>query len=112
MKPRDPSHLLDMLAAARRVRQFIQGFDYQRFTSDDLVESAVCRQLQIIGDAARRLSEEARAANPQIRWRVIGMRNIIVHAYDQVDERELWRVVTLEVPRLIEDLENLVPSSH
>jgi len=109
MKPRDPSYLLDMLVAARRILKFVGSSDPRRLATDDLLHSAVCRQLQIIGDAARRISDETRSTNPQIEWQqIIGMRNILVHAYDSVDGNELRRVVTVDVPRLVGELEKLL----
>jgi uncharacterized protein with HEPN domain len=112
MKPRDPSYLLDMLVAARRILKFVGDADLQRMMTDDLLHSAVCRQLQIIGDAARRISDETRTANPQIEWQqIIGMRNILIHAYDRVDDTELWRVATRDLPRLAGEIEKLLRES-
>lgn len=67
------------------------------------------RELLIIGEAARRLSDEFKASHPSIRWRqMAGMRDILVHAYDHVDVDEVWRVATEELPDLIRYIAPLV----
>jgi uncharacterized protein with HEPN domain len=64
----------------------------------------------IIGEAARQVSSATRSVNPHINWRgIIATRNILVHAYTRVDEREVWRIVTTELSPLIAALEPLVP---
>lgn len=71
---------------------------------------AIVHSIQIIGEAARRVSEEYREMHPEIPWRnIIGMRNQLVHKYDDVDLDVVWRVVQREIPELIALIEPLVP---
>jgi len=66
--------------------------------------------LEIIGEAARRLSDEFRAAHPGIPWRkVIGLRNVLAHRYDEVDDVEVWRLAREEIPPLVQQLEAVLP---
>jgi uncharacterized protein with HEPN domain len=71
---------------------------------------AVERGLEILGEAARRLSEEFRQAYPEIDWRnVIGLRNVIVHRYEQVQQEQIWAIAITELPALLAQLEPLLP---
>jgi uncharacterized protein with HEPN domain len=84
--------------------------DRDRFDSDGLLQDAVVRRLEIIGEAAGRVSPETVAAHPGIPWReIIGMRNRIVHEYFRIDLDVVWRVVQEDLQDLIDKLEPLVP---
>ncbi len=107
---RDDSNLFDMLTASRRVVQFTRGMTWPEFESDDLIQSAVVRQLEIVGEAAKRVSEETRKAQGGIPWDdIIGMRNRLIHEYFRVDLRRVWDTITNDVPELIRLLEPIVP---
>jgi uncharacterized protein with HEPN domain len=70
---------------------------------------AVLYEIVVLGEAARRLSPEIRAAHPEVPWReIIGMRSIITHGYDQIDDDELWQVIEHDLPDLIPKLENVL----
>ncbi len=110
MRPDDAS-LLDIAEAARLIVEFQQGFDYNAFARDDKTRAAVLHELLIIGEAAKRLSPEFRDEHGQIDWRSIaGMRDRLIHQYDQVDLEEVWRVVTRDIGLLTEFLKPLLPS--
>ena len=73
--------------------------------------SAVERQLQIIGEAARRVSPAFREAHPEIPWRrIIGQRNVLVHEYDDIAAEQVWDVVTRGVAELVKLIEPLLPA--
>jgi len=107
---RDEALLLDMLLAARKVSRYTQGFDAEQFDRDEIVQDAVMRHIQIIGEAARKISPEFQATHPEIPWSVIiGMRNRLVHEYFRIIRERVWQVVETDVPKLIALLEPLVP---
>jgi len=109
MPSRDDSYLLDILNAARWIVEFVEGLDEGAFLNDVKTQSAVIRQLEVIGEATKRLSEEARAAQPDVPWRSIaGMRDILIHAYDHVDIQQVWQVTQQNIPELIDKIEPLV----
>jgi uncharacterized protein with HEPN domain len=70
---------------------------------------ALVRLLEIVGEAATRVSEELRARHPQIAWRqIISLRNRLIHGYDAVDLDILWQILHEDVPQLVSDLEKLI----
>ena len=107
---RDPAWLLDMLLAARKARRFTTGIDWDGFQRSELHQQAVLRLLEIIGEAARRVSAEAKSAHPEVPWaELTGMRNRLVHEYFRIDLQKVWDTVQNNIPRLIASLEPLVP---
>ncbi|MGQ0669899.1 MAG: HepT-like ribonuclease domain-containing protein [Actinomycetota bacterium] len=80
------------------------------FGDDEKTQLAVARALEIMGEAASRLSEDERALYPQIPWqRIVGMRTFLAHEYFRVDLDTVWNVVTNQLPSLIEQLRAVVP---
>jgi uncharacterized protein with HEPN domain len=109
--PRDEAYLLDILIAARKALQFLEGMTWQEFTQSELHQNAVIRPLEIIGEAARQVSPETRDAHPEIPWeQMIGMRNRLIHEYFRVNLTTVWETVQNDLPSLIAQIQPLVPS--
>lgn len=107
---RDEAWVFDMLKASRRVRKYVAGMDFTRFSESNLNQDAVLRQLTILGEAAKRVSPQFRTDHPKIPWRKIaGFRDVVVHDYFAVDLPEVWRITQEDIPVLIELLEPLIP---
>ena len=110
---RDNAYLLDILIAARRAIEFLQGMTREAFEQSELHQNAVVRHLEIIGRAARGLSQETRDAHPDIPWdHLLGMRNRLVYAYFRVNVGAVWKTVQNDLPPLIAQIEPLVPPQH
>lgn len=110
MKKDDLVYVGHMLDAARDAVSKIRSGDKTSFDSDDNLQLALTHLIQIIGEAARRVSGEFRQAHPEVPWTVIvGMRHRIVHDYIHVDFELVWEVSTRDLPTLIEQLEPIVP---
>ena len=112
MKPpdRDAAHLLDMLSAARELEEMIGDHDLASFLENRILVRAVERMSEIIGEAARRVSDPCKQAHPDIRWRqIIGQRNILAHEYGRIEYELLYRTAVQDVPLLIRQLESLLP---
>jgi uncharacterized protein with HEPN domain len=99
-----------MLDTARKAYAKIQDVDRGAYDKDENLRLALAHLVQIIGEAARRVSSEGQRAHPEIPWReVTGMRHKIVHDYMNVDEDIVWEVVTGDLPPLIAMLVMIVP---
>jgi uncharacterized protein with HEPN domain len=110
---RDRVYLLDILVAARLAVDYIRTSSEQEFLRDVQLQDAVIRRIEIIGEAARRLSPETRETLPALPWtEIIGMRNFVIHEYDDVDFTVVWDTVQRDLPRLIAGLEPHVGSDE
>ena len=107
---RDEAYLLDMLLAAREIREHTAGVSWQHFAEDRVLQNALMHLIQIIGEAAHKVSAEFREAHPGVPWtEVIGMRHRLVHEYFRIIPEKVWDVVEHHIAPLIEALEPLVP---
>ncbi len=103
---KDDAYLEDILEAAKAVRRFTDGVSLEAFKANEEKYEAVNRKLEIIGEAARRLSPAAKNIFPEIPWRLVtAMRNILIHDYDDVDLDVVWETVQRDLPPLITRLE-------
>lgn len=110
MSLRDVTYLIDILEAARLVQKFLSDIDKKAFEVDLMRQSAVIRQMEVVGEATKRLSEAFKANHPELPWRnMAGMRDILIHAYDHVDIEEVWNAAKVSIPDLIKKIEPLVP---
>jgi len=107
---RDKAYLWDMLDAALAVEEFVRGRTYEAYLSNRMMRGAVERHIEIIGEAARRVSEETRQAHSEIPWRaIVGQRNVLAHEYDEVLHEAIWAIATRRVPELIAALRKILP---
>jgi len=106
----DVSLLWDMLDAAKKIQQFVAGKTLHEYSRDEVLQSAVERKLEIIGEAARNVSDEFQQKHPEIPWRgIISQRHFLAHEYGEVRQEKLWRVATVRIPELIALLGRLLP---
>jgi uncharacterized protein with HEPN domain len=105
---KDDAHVLDMLRAARLARQFGEDCTEQQFLDDVKTQSAVLHQLTLLGEAVRRVSQEFRDRHADVPWHdIAGLRNRIVHDYDDIDLDRVWEVIVSDLPHLIPALERI-----
>ena len=103
---RDRALLYDMLDAARHLRTMWTDRSRNDLLTDRTLQWATDHGFNIIGEAARHVSPETKAAYATIDWRrIIGLRNVVVHDYDEIDYARHWRVIQEDVPKLIAALE-------
>ena len=108
---KDDAILLDMLSAIQRALEFAAGLTRDQFDADLKTQSAVLHQLLVLGEAAKRISDGFREAHGEVPWKAVaGMRDRIIHGYDDVDLGEVWRTIDHDLPALIPILGRLVPS--
>ena len=107
---RDDHALLDMLIAARKATRLVAGFSQDEFNNNEAIHIAATHFIQIVGEAARKVSRERRSTVTAIPWeKIVGMRHRVVHDYFNVRLPLVWDVVNHELPRLIDTLETIVP---
>lgn len=97
--------MLDMLNAAKMAMEYVKGKSIGQFVSDTQCHDAVIRRLEILGEAANRVSDEFRNSHASIPWRsMVSMRNIVIHEYDGVDLNIIWNTVQHKLPELVAEL--------
>lgn len=93
--------LEDIVEAARRIRLFLANMEWDTFVSDLRTSDAVVRNLQVIGEATKRLTDEFRAAHPEVDWRrMAGKRDVLVHECSRVNLRVVWSAATQDIPEM------------
>ncbi len=98
----------DIIRSATLANEFVEGMKYSDFITDAKTQFAVVRCLEIIGEAAKRIPSEYRAENPSIPWKAMaGMRDRLIHGYDQVDMELVWKTVTQTLSPLLDKLRAL-----
>jgi uncharacterized protein with HEPN domain len=99
-----------MLDHAREAVAIMRGKSRHDLDTDRLLQLAITRVLEIIGEAANRVTREGRDRYPELAWQaVIATRNRIIHGYDTVDYDIVWKILSDELPMLIAALERAVP---
>jgi uncharacterized protein with HEPN domain len=107
---RDLQFLLDMLQSAELIVTYMAQSSKDEFVANMQLQDSVIRRLLVIAEAARRVSETTRQTLPNISWQEInGMRNRLVHEYDDVNLNIVWDVVQSEIPTLVEELKLQLP---
>ena len=110
---RDKAYLLDILEAAKLALSYVENKSKKDFLADIQCQDAVIRRLEIIGEAAGRITEETRNDLSNLPWsEMIGMRNIMIHDYDGVDIEIVWETVQNDLPRLIPVIKNVFPANE
>jgi len=91
-----------MIEAAEAAMRFAEGRDRSALDSDEMLRFAIVRAIEVIGEAASRISQISQDAAPAIPWReVVAMRNRLVHAYYDINRDILWRTVHEEIPGIL-----------
>src|SRR5579864_6429536 len=105
MSERDETLLRDMLDMALKAQEFLGQQDQKAVEQNEMLAFALVRAIEVIGEAASRISPETRSGLPQIPWKIIvGMRNKVIHNYRAIDTRIVWQTVVEDLPQLIAEL--------
>jgi uncharacterized protein with HEPN domain len=101
-------YLEDMIGFAEKVIAYTDGLDQVAFVASGMNYDATVRNLELIGEAATRIPDVVRAANPQLQWRlIIATRNRLIHGYLGIDNDTLWSIVQSDIPALLPQLHEL-----
>lgn len=99
---RDKAFILDALIFAERILEFTSEMDEEMFANDLKTQAAVLYEISVLGEAMRRISPEFQKQYSEIPYRqIIGMRNKLVHNYDEINIQLVWSVIQTNIPELI-----------
>jgi uncharacterized protein with HEPN domain len=105
----DRIRLRHMLEAAKEVLSFAENRTREDLDNDRILELALVRLIEVVGEAAARVSPEGCKKHSRIPWsEIVGMRNRLVHGYDQVDLDVLWDTIEYDLPPLIVELDRIL----
>jgi uncharacterized protein with HEPN domain len=109
MRPEDRIRIEHMLDACQSVARFIAGRQRANLDEDEMLRFALVRAIEIIGEAASKVSSDGRQLMPAVPWReAVGIRNRLVHAYFDIDLDVLWETATMAIPALSVQLETIL----
>ncbi len=112
-RPDDPTHVRHMIEAAKKIQMFSGSRTKADLETEELFALGLVRLLEIIGEAATRVTDLTQRNNPAIPWaQVIGMRNRLIHGYDVIDLDILWQTVVEDIPSLIVALKGIKMQNH
>lgn len=105
----DKVRLQHMLEAAYEAIAFAKGKSFADLAADRQFQLALIRCIEVIGEAAARVSEASRVEHPHLPWaKMISTRNRLIHAYFDIDLDTVWQTVTCELPELVSQLETVL----
>ncbi len=102
----DSVYLEDIAQAIAKIERYIQGITFEVLVSDELRHDAIIRQLEILGEAANRLSLEFTTNHPNFPVKqAISMRNFLIHGYDDIDLTVVWKTIQEDLPLVKQSLQ-------
>jgi uncharacterized protein with HEPN domain len=105
---KNKAYIQDILNSCEKCLAFTKGMNFENFELDEKTISATQHQILIIGEATKRLSAEYRSQHSHIPWKAMaGMRDILIHAYENADLEEIWKTIKVVIPELISKLKVL-----
>lgn len=106
---RDLLFLKDIINAMNKIFNYTKNMTKEDFKKDERTVDAVLRNIEIIGEAANKLSKEIYEENENVYWgRMIGLRNIVIHEYFGVDLNIIWQVITVNLPETKPKIEEIL----
>ena len=109
MKKDDCFYLMHIVEAIDRIETYIAGMGYKDFLKNQMAQDATIRQLEIIGEAVKRISKELKETYQHIPWRdIAGMRDKLIHDYFGIDVEIVWETLKRDIPTLKEEIKKIV----
>jgi len=106
---KDLGYVWDMYDAACQIRDFSEGKSFEDYHQDKKMRLAIERLIEIIGQAAKEISEDMRRVYPDLPWRkIVGLRNVLAHEYGEVKDAKIYLVTVKDLPKLIDQLKKIL----
>jgi len=107
----DKAHLRDIVDSFELAIRYLGTQSREKLAADQQNLDAIIRRIEVVGEAAKRLSDDFRASNPQVPWRdMAGMRDRVIHGYDRIDVERVFSTVAMRMPQLLPELQRLLDS--
>lgn len=104
----DREFLMDMIIACEKIMKYTEDMSYEDFCKNEMVIDAVVRNIEILGEASKNISEVLKKKHPEIEWREISRtRDKIIHFYFGVALSIVWDIIKMDIPSLIEKLKGV-----
>lgn len=104
--------LIHILEAIQEIEDYIFDHTKEQFFENSMIRFASIKQLEIVGDASKHLSEETKLLAPEIAWpEIIAMRNVFIHEYFGIDKLILWEIIRTEIPIFKSQISQLLKST-
>jgi uncharacterized protein with HEPN domain len=101
MVEKDQLYLIHIKECLEKIDLYLQGEDQSSFEINSMLQDAVIRNLQILSESTQRLSDQVKQENPDVAWhKISGFRNIVVHAYLDLDIKRVWLIIQNDIPLL------------
>ncbi|MEW6689983.1 MAG: HepT-like ribonuclease domain-containing protein [Pseudomonadota bacterium] len=110
---RDRAYLWDMREFAREALKLVRRINFERLEKDSMRRLALERALELLGEAARRVSADFQRGHPDLGWRdLIGQRNVLAHDYGEIDHRRLYDSARAKIPLLLAELDRMLQEAR
>ena len=104
----DPAFLADIIESIRRITIYIEDLGYETYLTDTKTQDAIVRNLEIIGEAVKNISDDLKLKHDDIPWKgLAGVRDKLIHHYFGVNFDIVWNIITEELPQITEKLDNI-----
>jgi uncharacterized protein with HEPN domain len=104
----DKVRLQHILDAINEIENYVKSISFDEFSKSSEKKFASVKQLEIIGEAANRINKETKSKHPEVEWtKIIALRNILVHDYYVIDETIVWNIITVDLPKLKNQISSL-----
>jgi uncharacterized protein with HEPN domain len=108
MHKNDLAYITHILRCIRKIRKYVKGVDKSKFTKDELLQDAVIRNFEVIGEASKKISEKLKQSYTEIPWKEIsGMRDKLIHNYLGVDIEVIWKTIETDLISLQKALKKI-----
>ena len=106
---RDDAYLYDILESSRAALEYTRGITWDQFSKDPMLQDAVVRRPEIIGEASGRISSETQKKYSHLPWQAMkGTRNKIIHEYDSIELDIIWDIIQQDLPYLVSELKKII----